>query len=222
MHITINPQDHTTRIILSLIVLVLLLILTVSIVLLIRRAVIKKTAISIIIAVMSTIIITPIIVLYASYAYPFDVYVDIEFVDAIELKSTNKVSNDKRDWYCLYDYQSSFIDLMASEELLLDNGAGGTKFTFLEVSGECPKADFDRYTYLVSKGYEVKSLKYNVWDCKGPPLCDLNLGPKWGIAELSQNYDSKIYIYRFPKKAINNPEGTKYEERNIYKINLFN
>ena len=55
-------------------------------------------------------------------------------------------------------------------------------------------------------------MSYYVWDNKGPGIVDLGTANKWGTAVLSdEKYENKIFVYRFPRVAIDNIYGTKYE-----------
>ncbi len=140
---------------------------------------------------------------FLRYAWPFNI--SVEFEEFAQLKSKEQIISvdENDDWYCIYD-------IGWFSEYSNTSYWGWPRY---EVEGGYPELELDKYTYLISFERKVISLSYNVWDCKEPPIVDLGKSTKWGTAVLSDEITPNvIYVYRFPKKAIDNINVTKYAD----------
>ena len=113
---------------------------------------------------------------------------------------------EELSWYCVYH-----IDFFPFLNDCSEDSYWGLPIE--KVKEGYPEFDLDKYTYLFSFERKVEKLSYYVWDHKGPGIVDLGTANKWGTAVLSdETYENKIFIYRFPKVAVDNKNTTKYRD----------
>lgn len=136
----------------------------------------------------------------SNYSRVTDVNVKLEKVS--EITVTDEFTGEY--WYCIYKISHPLLSSPMESY--------NTHFPNVKTNESFPDTDFTKYTYLISRGYEVKKLSYNVWDLHGTPVLDFGLATKWGEVEYGDELDTeKLYIYRFPKRAIDNIELTDYQ-----------
>lgn len=151
-----------------------------------------------IIKIICTVICFIVIIPFSRYAPPFNRTVPIKLIGAIELDYT---SNDY--WYCEFE---------SHEPIDFQRRTGKFDRSLFEANGI--ELDTDRYTYLISVGYEIEELNYNVWDIGSRyyPVIDFWTDIVFGTVVRSETRsESTVYIYRLPKMRIDNIEGTKFE-----------
>lgn len=160
----------------------------------------KRSRMECICVLILTIAVVCIMFPVSLYVWPFPISVKLE--EVAQMTATEDISiPEERSWYCVYDIRY-FGNASEESYCGLPN---------CQTNEEYPTMDFDRYTYLISFEREVLELSYYVWDNKGPGIIDFGTSTKWGTAELSEEIsEGIIYIYRFPKMAIDNIAVTKY------------
>lgn len=192
-------MSHFHRAQITFLVLLLLLVLLVYLCKALIKG-IKKGSSGRICTGIAILLVLGVIIPVARYSYPYPISVHLE--EVAQVKLTEKVANpDHQSWYCIYN-----IPLFGE---FCENSYWG--LPTCQIEGEYPPMDFSRYTYLLSFEREVKGLRYHEWDNKGPEIVDWGTSAKWGSAELSEEItEGIIFIYRFPKQAIDNIAVTKY------------
>lgn len=181
---------------------ILSILILIALLLFIIRSICKSVHPSIISIVASCVLSLAIVVsIFALFPYTRITDVTVELEKVAEIPVMNEFSDPY--WYCMYEISYPFLPGSIDSY--------STQFPFVENKEPFPKVDFTKYTYLISRGYEVKKLSYNVWDCHGTPILDFGLSTKWGTVAYENELDEhKLYIYRFPKKAVDNIACTDY------------
>lgn len=149
-----------------------------------------------------SLIVLVLVVSIVPYARPYDITIEPERIASVKvLEKVNFEKDFSSSWYCVYKIDGLFGTEESYRGLVPQ----------VAVEPVFPEMDLDRYTYLYSLGREVKELYYNVWDSRGKAPFDLGTTNKWGKVTFSDGYaEDLIYVYRFPKVAVDNIIGTKY------------
>lgn len=138
------------------------------------------------------------------YSYPFDISVNFEQIDEVITEEDMQCIEGK-EWSC--DYHVEHFSLFAGN-YTVDSYHGAP------VAVDASGFDYSKYTYMFSFERKVEKLSYQVWNTKNSiGIIDFGTDTKWGTAKLSEErYEGKIFVYRFPKKAIDNKQNTKYAD----------
>ena len=119
-----------------------------------------------------------------------------------EVIVSEQKSDDRNGWWCLYDFSVLGMEF--------EDGAG-----FLPQDLKIEDLDLDNYMYLFSPGYEVESIRYNMWDIYPWDLPIVDLGYSRRFAQITTKGEwqpDKIYVYKLEKTAIQNIYFTKFRD----------
>lgn len=135
--------------------------------------------------------------------FPFAPYLVPDRTLSVKLQTvlyTEQENSDKNGWWCLYDFSSlgmHFEDGHLPENLKTED------------------LDLENYAYLFSPGYEVESVRYNMWDIypQDKPIIDLGNSRRFAqITTKGEWNQDKIYVYKLKKAAIQNIYYTKFRD----------
>ncbi|MBQ9544956.1 MAG: hypothetical protein IJV00_07510 [Clostridia bacterium] len=163
-------------------------------------------SLSAVMLICAAVVLAAVMCVLVPYSWPYDITVKPEKV--AEIRSPEKLSTDTDGWYCVYSIDGLFGTSRDSYRALPQ----------IRTESGFPEMDLDRYTYLFSFGKEISALKYNVWDSLDKAPFDLGMSGKWARADFSGEVSEyTVYVYRFPRAAVDNAAGTKYEEVTVKK-----
>lgn len=152
-------------------------------------------------AVISTIISVVVIGYFGEYAYPFEIELDPILIAEYEIPEIYKFDEKiVLSWRGVYE-EEGFLP----SSLYFVNGEKTSKFGF-----DWPEMDLDNHSYIITYGYKIKKLSYNVWEIIDKPFFT---GIKAGKMVYEEEFDSqRVYVYEIPKMHIDNDVNrtTKY------------
>ena len=135
--------------------------------------------------------------------FPFAPYLIPDRTRSVELHevlSVEQENSDKNGWWCLYDFSVlgiHFEDGLPPENYKIED------------------SDLKNYTYLFSPGYEVESVRYNMWDIypQDKPIIDLGYSRRFAQITIKGEWNpDKIYVYKLKKDTIQNIYYTKFRD----------
>lgn len=131
------------------------------------------------------------LICFGEYVYPFERDVKFELYATMEIPPEYTPEQPKSmTWHAAY-----------SQDGIFD---GSFFFDTEEISSplgfDWPTMDFENHTYIITYGYELDSLSYNIWEDIDIPYYT---GAKVGHAVLKNEYDANmVYIYEIAKIRI--------------------